>query len=158
MNRYLKLSAAIFAFLVAAPQGVAAHPDDDSDVSISINHVNRGVSEGTVRIKSDALDMRAKWDGKFSFNDNADGFESFDGRLEIEDRNADDPVRMVMRGGDGEVETEYFVRGRRSDIDATAETRMAGLIRTFALETGLQASERVETLYARGGADAVFAE
>lgn len=124
----------------------------------SIQHIEQDNGDSHFSIRSPKLDMRANWRGDVQLNERATGFDALDGRVEIEQTIDGDRYRVVFLGEDGAVEQIYSVNDRPREIDADAAATIETMVRRMVLETGFAAEQRVASLYAGGGAGAVFRE
>lgn len=150
---------AIFAALViAAFAGVAAIGAIAHEKSgFSIININDD-SSGNFLVKSDDLDISAKWRGEFEFSADGRAVKRVKGRLEIERVESGKRQRAVFEGDGQSLKTAYFVEDRARAVDKSSEADIAELVLAFVRASGVNADERVADLLASGGREAVLAE
>ena len=150
--------AAACTAIIAAISSVNAHSSDSKKHGVSVHVSNNNHGNGTFWVKDEAIDLRASWRGAYAFNDEGDGVEFIDGRFEIENGGGPDVERVIFRGDGDSFRTIYSINDQTLENNTDTAARVTKLVRFFVLESGIHANERVEMLFERGGADAVFDE
>ena len=156
MKNFAATVCLIGALSLTSP-ALAADKDKKGHRGVSITHTVDD-NRGNFWIRSDDLDLQAKWKGQFEFNEAGDGLKSLTGRLEIEHEKDDDIERIVYKEKDGAIEAIYTLNDRPLADRSDEAARISALTRLFILESGMNAEERVADLHRKGGTDAVFAE
>lgn len=120
------------------------------------------VADGTHWVYSDDdHKISVEIEGEVEFNEEGTDVVSMseDAYFEIEEKRGRERRRVeILVGRDGEIEREYFVRGRRQDWDDEAQTWLAETLPQAMRNLGLNVDQRVAKLYEEGGVDAVLDE
>ncbi|MFL6227277.1 MAG: hypothetical protein ACJ741_00705 [Pyrinomonadaceae bacterium] len=109
----------------------------------------------------DGKKIEVKVDDKVEFNDDYSDVSAIpsDGALRILDSRGSDTLRLVVtRGAEGVLKRDYTVNGARRDFDARAQTWVREVLLLAARRGGLDARNRVQRIYTRGGTRAVADE
>jgi hypothetical protein len=109
----------------------------------------------------DGKKIEVKVENKVEFNDDYSDVSAIpsDGELWITDTRGSDALHLVVRrGAGGALEREYTVNGARRDFDARAQGWLRAVLLAATRQGGLDARNRVQRIYARGGTRAVAEE
>lgn len=131
--------------------------DDREDRNDHIRQTVRG-DAGDFSLRDDDLSLTAMWRGDYALDETGAGIASVEDELviKLEDEAG---TRKVVFAREGErTATSYYVDGEQAPAGPETDENVRKLLVRFFRASGLRADERIDALYAEGGARAVIDE
>lgn len=131
---------------------LARHPE------IKHHFETGGFQSGNMQWSDDGETVKVEWDGRFELTDDERGIKRIrrGGEINIRTEDHDGRRRIRMENDRGDIETTYWVDGRRADMDAAGEEWLAGTIQKLVRHTAIDIENRVERYLDQGGTKLAF--
>ena len=117
-----------------------------------------GFQSGNMQWGDNNETVKVSWDGRFELTDDERGIKRIrrDGQLNIRTEDSDGRRRIRMENDRGELETTYWVDGRRTELDADGEKWLAETIQKLVRHTAIDMENRIERYLEQGGTKLAF--
>ncbi len=117
-----------------------------------------GFQSGNMQWSDDNTTIKVNWEGRFELTDDERGIKRIrrDGQLNIRTEDSDGRRRIRMENERGEIETTYWVDGRRTDLDSEGEKWLAETIQQLVRHTAIDMENRIERYLEQGGTKLAF--
>ena len=131
---------------------LARHPE------IKHHFETGGFQSGNMQWSDDGETVKVEWNGRFELTDDERGIKRIrrGGQINIRTEDNDGRRRIRMENDRGDIETTYWVDGRRADMDAAGEEWLAETIQKLVRHTAIDIENRVERYLDQGGTKLAF--
>ncbi len=126
--------------------------------SVEVTSHSNSTTQISVTHSDDDMRLKLKAEGRFTFNEAETALSSLDGFFDLTTSRTGEKRRVRFVGDDGEVETTYWVDGRKQPYDANAQAWFAEQLPEMLRITGIDSEARAGRIYRAGGIDALTEE